>query len=140
MLRPAALPRSRRRGAARSSDRRDRAQLGEARHRPVRQLRRAGAEISAEICAEIARRTLPAVTSHVLALQYILDLKQSHLTLAVVAALHGGIAEMSLQKFSSNVIEKCLTSGDPEVRRDIRRDLTRDIYAEDLTRGSSRAT
>ena len=64
-------------------------------------------------------------------MQYILDLKQSHLTLAVVAALHGGIAEMSLQKFSSNVIEKCLTSGDPEVRRDIRRDLTR---------GSSRAT
>ena len=48
-------------------------------------------------------------------MQYILDLKQSHLTLAVVAALHGGIAEMSLQKFSSNVIEKCLTCGDREV-------------------------
>jgi hypothetical protein len=46
--------------------------------------------------------------------QYILDLKQSRLTLAIVSALHGNIPEMSLQKFSSNVIEKCLTSGDPE--------------------------
>ena len=45
--------------------------------------------------------------------QYILDLKQPPLTRAVVTALRGGFAELSLQKFSSNVIEKCLKSGDP---------------------------
>ena len=46
-------------------------------------------------------------------MQYILDLKQPPLTQAVVQALMGAFSELSLQKFSSNVIEKCLTSGDP---------------------------
>ena len=44
--------------------------------------------------------------------QYILDLKQPALTLQVARALEGGLAEGSLQKFSSNVIEKCLTCGE----------------------------
>ena len=62
-------------------------------------------------------------------MQYILDLKQSRLTLAVVAALHGAIAELSLQKFSSNVIEKCLTSGDPEVYAEIYAEISPEVHA-----------
>ena len=48
-------------------------------------------------------------------MQYILDLRQPPLTHAIVQALRGGFAELSLQKFSSNVIEKCPTSGDPSL-------------------------
>jgi hypothetical protein len=47
--------------------------------------------------------------------QYVLDLKQASLTLRVIQSLHGAVAELSLQKFSSNVIEKCLTCGDRKV-------------------------
>jgi hypothetical protein len=47
--------------------------------------------------------------------QYVLDLKQIPLTLRVIQSLHGVVAELSLQKFSSNVIEKCLTCGDREI-------------------------
>jgi len=47
--------------------------------------------------------------------QYVLDLKQLPLTLHVIQSLHGNMAELSLQKFSSNVIEKCLTCGDREI-------------------------
>ncbi len=46
-------------------------------------------------------------------MQYTLDLKRPPLTQAVVPALMGAFSELSLQKFSSNVIEKCLTSRDP---------------------------
>jgi len=44
--------------------------------------------------------------------QYILELKHPKLTRSIARALQGSFAELSLQKFSSNVIEKCLQSGD----------------------------
>ena len=55
--------------------------------------------------------------------QYILDLKQPALTLQVARALEGSLAELSLQKFSSNVIEKCLTCGEPQVVGLVAREL-----------------
>ena len=39
------------------------------------------------------------------------------LTVGVARALRGSFAELSVQKFSSNVIEKCLNSKSTEVRR-----------------------
>ena len=47
--------------------------------------------------------------------QYVLDLKSAHLTIGVARALVGGFPDLSLQKFSSNVIEKCLHSNIKEV-------------------------
>lgn len=47
--------------------------------------------------------------------QYVLDLKSHELTLGVARALRGSFAELSVQKFSSNVIEKCLNSQAEEV-------------------------
>ena len=44
--------------------------------------------------------------------QYVLELKRPQLTRGIGQALQGSFAELSLQKFSSNVIEKCLQSGD----------------------------
>ena len=47
--------------------------------------------------------------------QYVLDLKSGPLAVGVARALKGCFVELSLQKFSSNVIEKCLNSGEGEV-------------------------
>jgi hypothetical protein len=47
--------------------------------------------------------------------QYVLELKRKDLTLGIATALQGSFAELSLQKFSSNVIEKCLQAGDSAV-------------------------
>ncbi|KAJ1622734.1 puf protein [Pavlovales sp. CCMP2436] len=44
--------------------------------------------------------------------QYILQLHEAKLTRRVVHAITGSVAELACEKFSSNVIEKCLTSGD----------------------------
>ena len=44
--------------------------------------------------------------------QYVLDLRRPELTRGIGQALQGSFAELSLQKFSSNVIEKCLQAGD----------------------------
>jgi len=56
--------------------------------------------------------------------QYILDLRQPPLTHAIVQALRGGFSELSLQKFSSNVIEKCLKSGDMSAVAVVAEELT----------------
>ena len=44
--------------------------------------------------------------------QYVLELRQPELTRGIGQALQGSFADLSLQKFSSNVIEKCLQSND----------------------------
>jgi len=44
--------------------------------------------------------------------QYVLELRNPELTRGIGNALQGSFAELSLQKFSSNVIEKCLQAGD----------------------------
>ena len=63
----------------------------------------------AEAVRSSATRRLVADPFGNYVVQYILDLKQPALTLQVARALEGSLAELSLQKFSSNVIEKCLT-------------------------------
>ena len=45
--------------------------------------------------------------------QYVLELRRPELTRGIGQALQGSFADLSLQKFSSNVIEKCLKAGDP---------------------------
>ena len=47
--------------------------------------------------------------------QYLLDLRRPELTLGIALGLQGAFVELSLQKFSSNVIEKCLRAGDGRV-------------------------
>ena len=58
--------------------------------------------------------------------QYLLDLRRPELTLGIALGLQGAFVELSLQKFSSNVIEKCLRAGDGGCRRGrARRDRAR---------------
>jgi hypothetical protein len=42
--------------------------------------------------------------------QYVLQLREAELTKAVVRAIQGTVAELACEKFSSNVVEKCLTA------------------------------
>ena len=56
--------------------------------------------------------------------QYVLELKRADLTRGIAQALQGAFAELSLQKFSANVIEKCLQAGDPMVVSVVAREIT----------------
>jgi len=56
--------------------------------------------------------------------QYVLELKSAELTRGIANALVGAFAELSLQKFSSNVIEKCLQAGDMHVIATVTREIT----------------
>ena len=49
--------------------------------------------------------------------QYILDLDEPQFTQPLCMSFLGKIAPLSKQKFSSNVIEKCLRTADPETKR-----------------------
>ena len=49
--------------------------------------------------------------------QYILDLNEPHFTEPLCRNFCGNIPALSKQKFSSNVIEKCLRTADQQVRR-----------------------
>lgn len=48
--------------------------------------------------------------------QYVLDLPYPHMLANLIAQFKNHLAELSTQKFSSNVVEKCLTVGDPGTR------------------------
>ena len=56
--------------------------------------------------------------------QYVLELKRADLTRGIAQALQGAFAELSLQKFSSNVIEKCLQAGDATVISIVTQEIT----------------
>jgi hypothetical protein len=43
--------------------------------------------------------------------QYVLELGQSEASQAIITQLNGHFAELSMQKFSSNVVERCLKLG-----------------------------
>jgi hypothetical protein len=51
--------------------------------------------------------------------QYVLELGQSDSSRAVMKSLEGHFAELSMQKFSSNVVEKCLKLGGLDPEREI---------------------
>jgi len=84
------------------------------------------------IIAEVVRHAAKLVSDPFgnYVVQYILELKQPALTHATVQALQGGFADLSLQKFSSNVIEKCLKCGDAAVVSIIAHEL---IHARTLS-------
>ncbi|KAK3233493.1 hypothetical protein CYMTET_56216 [Cymbomonas tetramitiformis] len=58
--------------------------------------------------------------------QYVLELGMSMASSKVIRALAGEYAPLSLQKFSSNVVEKCLKLGGPELEED-RKIIVREI-------------
>lgn len=49
-------------------------------------------------------------------LQYVVDLEQTDVNIAVLKRLTGHFPELSQQKFSSNVVEKCLRIKDPKLQ------------------------
>lgn len=57
-------------------------------------------------------------------MQYILDLKTGWASSEVMARLEGNYAFLAMQKFSSNVVEKCLKLGVEEHRARLVRELT----------------
>lgn len=50
-------------------------------------------------------------------MQHVLEHGKPHERSAIIKELTGKIVEMSQQKFASNVVEKCLTFGDPSERQ-----------------------
>lgn len=50
--------------------------------------------------------------------QYVLELGQPEASACVIQKLRGNLAELSLQKFSSNVIEKCLKLSGMDVEKE----------------------
>lgn len=51
--------------------------------------------------------------------QYVLELGQADSSRAVVESTKGHFAELSMQKFSSNVVEKCLKLGGLDAEREV---------------------
>ena len=68
--------------------------------------------------------------------QYILDLGESYFTTRMCYTFYGKIALLSKQKFSSNVIEKCLRMADPVVRNDMILEMLRNNELEKMLRDS----
>lgn len=70
--------------------------------------------------------------------QYVLELNEPLYTAEIINQLRGHISELSMQKFSSNVVEKSLQHGDRDIRRglihelisnaDVMRQLLHDAY------------
>lgn len=61
--------------------------------------------------------------------QYVLELGQAESSAAVMKALEGRFAELSMQKFSSNVVEKCLKLGGVDSEREA---LAKELVASPL--------
>ncbi|WWD18014.1 hypothetical protein CI109_102461 [Kwoniella shandongensis] len=50
-------------------------------------------------------------------IQYILDLNDARFSEPLIRTFIGNVCSLSVQKFSSNVVEKCIRVADPEVRK-----------------------
>lgn len=68
--------------------------------------------------------------------QYILDLNDARFTEAVVRQFVGNVCLLSVQKFSSNVIEKCIRVCDASTRRQLVEELLNRARLEKLLRDS----
>ena len=64
-------------------------------------------------------------------LQYVLELENQDTTLAILDKLKGHFPELSQQKFSSNVVEKCLKVKDAQ-RQDMQETIVKEIVASSL--------
>ncbi|XXG44512.1 hypothetical protein AAC387_Pa01g4297 [Persea americana] len=65
-------------------------------------------------------------------MQFVLDLKIPHVTASILRQLEGSYASLSIQKCSSNVVEKCLKESEEEQRARIIRELINDPNALDI--------
>ena len=68
--------------------------------------------------------------------QYVLDLSIPRFTDAVVRQFVGNVCLLSVQKFSSNVIEKCIRVSEPGVRKQLIEELLNRTRLEKLLRDS----
>ena len=68
--------------------------------------------------------------------QYVLDLKDRHFTHAVTQQFLGHVCMLSVQKFSSNVIEKCIRVSPPPMRTQLIAELVDEARLESLLRDS----
>lgn len=64
-------------------------------------------------------------------LQYVLELEQDDITGAILAKLKGHFPELSQQKFSSNMVEKCLKVKDSQ-REEAQETVIKEIVASSL--------
>ncbi|KAL1954840.1 hypothetical protein VTO42DRAFT_528 [Malbranchea cinnamomea] len=68
--------------------------------------------------------------------QYILDLAEPHFTEPICAIFRGSVAALSKQKFSSNVIEKCIRTADFQTRRQLIQEIMAPNELERMLRDS----
>lgn len=92
------------------------------------------------------KRLIAQITSNSIALvqdpygnyvvQYILDLGETYFTTRMCYTFYGKIALLSKQKFSSNVMEKCLRMADPIVRNEMIQEMFKNNELEKMLRDS----
>ncbi|GME56648.1 Pumilio domain-containing protein [Neofusicoccum parvum] len=68
--------------------------------------------------------------------QYILDLQEDQFTVPMCHSFHGSVPMLSKQKFSSNVIEKCIRVSNAETKRGLIEELLAQGELEKLIRDS----
>lgn len=68
--------------------------------------------------------------------QYVLDLKDTHYSEAIILQFIGHVCMLSVQKFSSNVIEKCIRVAHPSTRKQLVEELIDPERLETLLRDS----
>ncbi|CAG8451632.1 421_t:CDS:2 [Paraglomus brasilianum] len=66
--------------------------------------------------------------------QYVLDLKDNRFTDALIRRFVGNVCLLSVQKFSSNVMEKCIRVAQPDTRRLLVEEMLNKISLEKLLR------
>jgi len=87
-----------------------------------------------QLVTEVAVNALPLVKDPYgnYVVQYVLDLPYPGLISQLISKFEGHLAELSTQKFSSNVVEKCLTVGQPMTRSWMIAELTESDQLKNL--------
>ncbi|KAK9694553.1 hypothetical protein K7432_013376 [Basidiobolus ranarum] len=68
--------------------------------------------------------------------QYVLDLGEDHFSNSLIRTFWGSVCVLSIQKFSSNVIEKCIRVADHETRKGLIEELLNPEQLEKMLRDS----
>lgn len=69
-------------------------------------------------------------------IQYILDLNDARFSEPLIRTFIGNVCSLSVQKFSSNVVEKCIRVADPEIRKTLVGEVLNRSRLEKLLRDS----
>lgn len=69
-------------------------------------------------------------------IQYILDLNDARFSEPLIRTFIGNVCNLSVQKFSSNVVEKCIRVADPEIRKTLVSEVLNRSRLEKLLRDS----